>query len=111
MSYKVFKYLYKKMSDDLKDADMLIDYACKLKEKEETLPIAKYFAEEAQYRLTKSFPEAHQKFVDLVNHYKEQSYGKKKEDEEEMIEMCLWKERHEEMQDWHDSIKRKIEKF
>ena len=47
MSYKVFKYLYKKMSDDLKDADMLIDYACKLKEKEETLPIAKYFAEEA----------------------------------------------------------------
>ena len=111
MGYKVFKYLYKKMSDDLKDADMLIDYAYKLKEKEETFPIAKYFAEEANYRLTKSFPEAHTKFSELVGHYKEELRGKKKEDEEELVEMCLWKERHEEMQEWHDCIKRKIEKF
>ena len=71
------------MSDDLKDADMLIDYAYKLKEKEETFPIAKYFAEEATYRLTKSFPEAHAKFVELVARHKEESHGKKKEEEDE----------------------------
>ena len=28
---KMYKYLYKKMHDDLKDAEMLIDYACELK--------------------------------------------------------------------------------
>ena len=55
---KMYKYLYKKMHDDLKDADMLIDYACKMKE-EGKEDIAKYFAENAMFRLTKSFKEAH----------------------------------------------------
>lgn len=100
------------MSDDLKDSDMLIDYAYKLKEKEDMAAIAKYFAEEAAYRLLKSFPEAHAKFVELIKRHKEETHNKKKdEEEEEMVETCLWKERHAELQEWHDSIKRKIEKF
>ena len=30
-----FKALYKSMYDDLKDAEMMIDYACKVKEEDE----------------------------------------------------------------------------
>ena len=47
---KMYKYLYKKMYDDLKDAEMLIDYACRMKE-EEKEDVAKYFADNAAYRL------------------------------------------------------------
>ena len=59
---KMYKYLYKKMYDDLKDAEMLIDYACHMKE-EEKEDVAKYFAENAVYRLSKSFKEAHALFT------------------------------------------------
>ena len=59
---KMYKYLYKKMYDDLKDAEMLIDYACHMKE-EGLEDVAKYFAENAVYRLSKSFKEAHALFT------------------------------------------------
>jgi hypothetical protein len=50
------------MYDDLKDAEMLIDYACHMKE-EGLEDVAKYFAENAVYRLSKSFKEAHALFT------------------------------------------------
>jgi hypothetical protein len=50
------------MYDDLKDAEMLIDYACRMKE-EGLEDVAKYFAENAVYRLSKSFKEAHALFT------------------------------------------------
>lgn len=60
---KMYKYLYKKMHDDLKDAEMLIDYACELKQEAGREDVAKYFVESAMFRLTKSFKEAHALFT------------------------------------------------
>jgi hypothetical protein len=60
---KMYKYLYKKMHDDLKDAEMLIDYACELKHEAGHEDVAKYFVESAMFRLTKSFKEAHTLFT------------------------------------------------
>ena len=99
---KMYKYLYKKMHDDLKDADMLIDYACKMKE-EGKEDVAKYFAENAMFRLTKSFKEAHNLFA---------TYAKQEKGfDEESVTHCLWDEQHEQMVEWHDKIAKKIEKF
>ena len=51
------------MHDDLKDAEMLIDYACELKQEAGHEDVAKYFAESAVHRLSKSFKEAHALFT------------------------------------------------
>lgn len=60
---KMYKYLYKKMHDDLKDAEMLIDYACELKKEGGHDEVTKFFAESATFRLIKSFKETHNLFT------------------------------------------------
>lgn len=100
---KMYKYLYKKIYDDLKDGEMLIDYACKLKDEGGKDDVAKYFAECAVYRLTKSFKEAHTLFVTHAKQEKEVS--------EDTIEGCLWETWHEQLSQWYDKIMKKIEKF
>lgn len=99
---KMYKYLYKKMYDDLKDAEMLIEYAEKMKE-EGHEDVAKYFAENAIFRLTKSFKEAHALFT--AHATQEKGFT------EESVTHCLWDAQHEQMLDWHDKIAKKIEKF
>ena len=99
---KMYKYLYKKMHDDLKDADMLIDYACKMKE-EGKEDIAKHLAEGAVYRLSKSFKEAHALFV--AHAQQEKGFG------EETVTNCLWDTQHEQMMEWYTQISKKIERF
>lgn len=99
---KMYKYLYKKMHDDLKDAEMLIEYAEKMKE-EGREDVAKYFAENALFRLSKSFKEAHALF--MTHAQQEKGF------DEETVTNCLWHEQHEQMQEWHDKIAKKIEKF
>ena len=100
---KMYKYLYKKMYDDLKDAEMLIDYACKMREEEDKEDVAKYFAETALYRLSKSFKEAHALFTNHATH--ESGF------EGETVTHCLWDVQHDQMVEWHDKIVKKIEKF
>lgn len=51
------------MHDDLKDAEMLIDYACELKKEGGHDEVAKFFAESAAFRLTKAFKETHSLFT------------------------------------------------
>ena len=46
-----FKALYKGMNDDLKDAEMMIDYACEISKHEEDKALADEIAKYAQYRL------------------------------------------------------------
>ena len=99
---KMYKYLYKKMYDDLKDAEMLIEYAEKMKE-EGREDVAKYFAENAVFRLTKSFKEAHALFA--ANATQEKGFT------EESVTHCLWDVQHEQMMDWYDKIAKKVEKF
>ena len=100
---KMYKYLYKKMHDDLKDAEMLIDYACELKHEAGHEDVAKYFAESAVHRLSKSFKEAHALFT--AHATQEKGFG------EETVTNCLWDVQHEQMMDWHDKIAKKVEKF
>ena len=100
---KMYKYLYKKMHDDLKDAEMLIDYACELKHEAGHEDVAKYCAESAVHRLSKSFKEAHALFT--AHATQEKGFG------EETVTNCLWDVQHEQMLDWYDKIAKKVDKF
>ena len=99
---KLYHFLYKKMADDLKDAGMLIDYACELKS-EGCEDVAKYFAENAVYRLSKSFKEAHTLFETHAS--KEAGFSG------DTVTHCLWDLRHEEMMECYEELAKKIEKF
>lgn len=99
-----FKALYKAMYDDLKDSDMLIDYAHELKEIDSS--IAKELASYAQERFS-HFKKFHDIFVSEV---KEWSKGKETESKE-MVEDCLWAQAHEHFQDWAEKIQSKIKAF
>lgn len=99
---KMYRYLYKKMHDDLKDAEMLIGYAHKMSEEGQD-DVAKYFAEQATYRLTKSFKESHELFK--AHAMNEGDFNN------ETVTTCLWDVQHEQMMDWYEKIKKDIEKF
>ena len=78
---KKYKALYKGMYDDLKDSEMMIDYAfCIREEGDKTLAdeIAKY----AQYR-PQHFSDFHKLF--------EQEVSKEKEISMETVHKCMWK--------------------
>lgn len=98
---KKYKALYKGMYDDLKDSEMMIDYAfCIREEGDKTLAdeIAKY----AQYRLQHSL-EFHKLLM--------QEITKEKKEEKETIHECMWEEAHEALQEWHDKIERKVKSY
>lgn len=96
-----FKALYKAMYDDLKDAEMMIDYACEIKEEE---PHDKALADElvkyAKYRL-EHFMSFHKIFVEEAHKLKDATAAK-------TVDHCLWKETHEHMQEWHMKIEKKV---
>lgn len=98
-----FKALYQAMYDDLKDADMMIEYACEIIEhSKDDKQIATEIAKYAQSRLN-HFMEFHKKFVEEA---------KKVDDvDKKTISNCMWEETHEHLQEWYQSIKKKIEKF
>lgn len=98
---KKYKALYNGMYDDLKDSEMMIDYAfCIREEGDKTLAdeIAKY----AQYRL-QHFSDFHKLF--------EQEVSKEKEISMETVHKCMWEEAHEALQEWHDKIERKVKSY
>lgn len=98
-----FKALYKAMYDDLKDAEMMIEYACKVKEHHpEDKMLADELAKYAKYRL-EHFMAFHKIFVEEVH--------KQKEVTEKTVAQCMWHETHEQMQEWHDSISKKVAKY
>lgn len=100
---KKFKALYKGMNDDLKDAEMMIDYAyCVRKENEEDEGLASEIARYAQSRL--------EHFLDFHELFKREA-EKGKIAPEETVQSCMWEETHEMFQNWHDEIERKIKKF
>lgn len=100
---KKFKALYKGMYDDLKDAEMMIEYACEIKEHHpEDKALADELAKYAKYRL-EHFMAFHKIFVDEAH--------KQKEVTEKTVANCMWHETHEQMQEWHDSISKKIMKY
>ena len=100
---KKFKALYKGMYDDLKDAEMMIDYACKIMEENpEDKAVADELAKYAKFRL-EHFKAFHKIFVDEAHKHKEVN--------EKTVEFCMWHESHEMMQEWHDKIEKKVIKY
>jgi hypothetical protein len=70
---KKFKALYKGMYDDLKDAEMMIEYACEIKEHcPEDKALADELAKYAKYRL-EHFGAFHKIFVDEAHKMKDVS--------------------------------------
>lgn len=99
---KKYKALYKGMNDDLKDAEMMIDYAYKIKKKEEDKALADEIAKYAQYRL-EHFMVFHKLFTAEAE--------KEKEVDKETVTGCMWHETHEMFQHWYDEIERKIKRY
>ena len=98
-----FKALYRGMYDDLKDAEMMIEYAYEVKEHHaEDKALADELAKYAKYRL-EHFSAFHKIFVDEAN--------KQREVSEKTVSQCMWHETHEQMQEWHDEISKKIMKY
>lgn len=100
---KKFKALYQAMYDDLKDADMMIEYAYEICEhNKDDKPLATEIAKYALTRLN-HFMEFHKKFVEEAK--------KTNNMDDKTISNCMWEETHEHLQEWYQSIKKKIEKF
>ena len=98
-----FKALYKAMYDDLKDAEMMIKYACEIAEHTpEDKALADELAKYAKYRL-EHFMFFHKLFVDHAM--------KQKGIDEKTVDHCMWEEAHEQMQEWHDKIEKKVAKY
>lgn len=99
-----FKALYKAMYDDLKDSEMMIKYAYKIKKKDEKdAALAKELASYASYRLS-HFMEFHKLFVAESAKYDTKASA-------EAVDHCMWEETHKMMQEWYESIKHKIDHY
>lgn len=99
---KLLKHLYKVAYDDVKDAEMLLEYAEDAKENGH-MDIAKYFASDALNRASKQYDEIITTFHKLV--------------EAEKVDMnkdclgCLVCHMLEELDEWRDSVVKRLEKL
>lgn len=92
----VYKALYKKMMDALKDAGMWIDWADQLKE---TNPdVAKYLCESAKERLEKDFPTTQEHFKELC-------------EDEKSGKMCLNELVEDHIMDWYEGMMNRIKRW
>ena len=98
---KKFKFLYQIMHDDLKDANMIIHYACELKEDAKDLPIADELAKYAQFRLNHA--------AEMDKHFKTEmakmDVGKNE------VTRCLWDQTYDYMMEWYRMIEEKIKNY
>lgn len=102
MNIKMYKFLYKKMNDDIRDSEMLCDWS-KVAKDEGEVELAKYFASSALERLNKSFKETHAMF---------ENYAKKEEGfDKESVTKCLWDEIHQDLVDRYETCLKCIEKL
>ena len=92
----VYKALYRKMMDALKDAGMWLDWADQLKK--DCPDVAKYLYESAKARLETDFPETHQHFVKACAADKENKH-------------CLSEMVEEHMMDWYDGMMNRIKRW
>lgn len=102
MNKHKYEALYQSMYDDLKDADMMIEYACEVKEEQKDKPLADELAKYAQNRLN-HFNEFHKLFQAEVE--------KEPKAETKTVEKCMWEMTHEHLMEWYRSVKYKIEKY
>lgn len=93
----VYKALYRKMMDDLKDAGMWIDWAEQICEAHPDE--AKFLMASAKERLEDSFPKTYEHFEKLCEHAHEKS------------DICVDEIVHDHMMEWYHALKMKLEKL
>jgi hypothetical protein len=93
----VYKALYKKMMDDLKDAGMWIDWSEQLWESHPE--VAQFLMESAKERLEESFPKTYEHFEKMC----EETHGKG--------EICMDEVVYDHMMDWCHGMKRRLERM
>ncbi len=93
----VYKALYKKMMDDLKDAGMWIEWAEKMKK--ENPEEAEYFLKSAEYRLEHSYPETKSIFTKLCEN-----------NDKEKESLCMNELIHDEFEEWHNELMNRLKK-
>lgn len=92
----VYKALYRKMMDDLKDAGMWIDWAEQLESSHPN--VAEYLCDSAKMRLEDSFPKTYELFKELC----QEKTGREA--------VCMDEVVHDHLMEWYHSLKTKIEK-
>lgn len=100
---KKYKALYQAMYDDLKDSEMMIDYAWEIRDEDsKDTDVADTIAKYAKQRLD-HFQEFHKIF---------QTHAMKETDvTKETVSQCMWDLAHEHMQEWYGKIEEKIKKY
>lgn len=93
----VYKALYRKMMDALKDSGMWIDWAEQLKESHPE--VAKFLAESAKMRLEQDFPTTYQHFKKVC------------EAEQAKDGICVNEMVEEHMMEWEDQLCNKLKKM
>ena len=91
----VYKALYKKMMDDLKDAGMWIDWAEQIHESNPQ--IAKYLLDSAKERIEESFPETYEHFKNVCK----DATGKG--------DVCINDVVHDHIMEWCHALKMKLD--
>lgn len=91
----VYKAVYRKMMDDLKDAGMWIDWAEQLKS---SYPeVAEFLLDSAKFRLEDSFPKTYEVFETIC----EAKTGREA--------VCMDEVIHDHLMEWCHSLKTKLE--
>ena len=93
----VYKALYRKMMDDLKDAGMWIDWSEQLEH--DHPEVAKMLRASAMERLEDDFPQTHQMFCGLC------------EKDEEHKGKCMNGMVEEHMMDWYESMLNRLKRM
>lgn len=91
----VYKALYQKMMDDLKDAGMWIDWAEQLKDTQHE--VATFLIESAKERIEESFPKTHEHFEKVCK----ETRGRDT--------VCMEDVVYDHMMDWYYGLKRKLD--
>ena len=91
----VYKALYRKMMDDLKDAGMWLDWSeqimCDYPD------YAEFLIDSAEERLEKTFVETYKHFEKLCKEHK--------------TDICMDEVVHDHMMEWHQGMKMKVDKL
>lgn len=95
------KVIYKVIHDDLKDSDMLVEYAKELKNTNKSL--ADMFMADAKTRLSHS-QIMHKEFTGIVEKIREK-------DGNEEVANCLWEVTHNYYMEWYDKLENCIKKW
>lgn len=91
----VYKALYRKMMDDLKDAGMWLDWAEQIMC--EYPAYAEFLIDSAEERLEKTFMDTYKHFENLCKEHK--------------ADICMDEVVHDHMMEWHNAMKMKADKL